>query len=151
MERVSSPNNLMNRLASLRGDSNISLFTGGLKSKPEAQVPELVSPGQEFRDETAPNIDDLIENVETKLKRNLAKEGALDVLVDTVSLLKVRLAETDKPESLAKIAKEMSGVIGQLNEGEAPKSGSKNQGNIVIWKPVMVQEVNYETVIARDE
>lgn len=149
LNRLSSPDNLMNRLAVLR-EPDLAVFTGPVKIQ-ESVTPELVDNPAVFSDANSPSVDDLIENVETKLKRSLAKEGALDVLVNTVTQLNQRLPEVNKPEALAKIAKEMQSVISGLSEGEGSKSKSGNQTQVVIWKPVTVQNIDYETVMAHDE
>ena len=149
-DRLSSPDNLINRLGLLTGriqpgKADISTFTGE-SHRENVKVPEIMSMPTP---EGVPSIDDLMDNVENKLNQNLAKKGALGVLVNSITELNSRLSEVDKPESLSKIAKEMSSVVNSLNEAEAEKS-VRTQAQIIIWKPMVIEQTNYEVIVANE-
>ncbi len=139
--RLSSPDNLLNRL---------DLLTGRINQTTSASAKESIRELVEGPAAT-PSADDLIDDLDEKIKRTLTKEAAGEVLLSALNRLAGTVHEVDKPEKLARIAKDMSDVVHKLNEVESPKDNKVAQQPIVIWKPMIVQGNNFETVASFDE
>lgn len=124
-ERLASPLNLINRLKSEMNKGNAM----------DTFMP--------------PSVDDLIENVEDKLKLGSAHNRAISVLDDCVSALAGRIHEVDKAKDLSRIATDMSKVVNSIDEirnGRDKKGGS----NLVIWQPIIMTETHYEVIQVRE-
>lgn len=125
--RLSSPDNLLNRLRNV----------GKKEESMEIFIPQ------------APSVSDLVENVEDKIKLNLAASGAVRALEASVSELERRIPEVEKAKDLSKIARDMSAIVGTIDEMKNGGRGGRGT-HITIWQPILMQENNYETVIARE-
>jgi hypothetical protein len=146
VERLNSEHNLANRLAQARLQKNNSKISkdsmeifGIPSSRPGDQSPVL-----------PPSADELIQDVEAKLKLGLAHDAAVDVMYDSVDLLRRNLVNMDPshPERLAKVAFEMSRIVHTIDE---VRSGNKHlNAPTIIYKPVMLNEINYETVLVHE-
>ena len=140
--RLNHPDNLMNRMSSLRGNNsnnNSAMEIFGVNdSRDKATIPAL-----------PPSVDDLIDDVETKVKSTAAYTGALDTLVDSVQLLRARLLEVEKPEKLSRIASDMHRIVNDINESRNGKrSGDGN--SIIVYKPIILNESAFQVVHASE-
>lgn len=135
--RLNSPDNLINKLRLITRnkvkDSGMEIF--GVPT--EAVTGEVVS--------LPPTADDLFDDFDSKIKKNMAKTSAMDTLVDAIGSLHQRLPEIDKAETLSRVARDMSSVLKQMNEADAA-NGEASKAQIIIWKPVMMQGQQFATV-----
>lgn len=142
-ERLSSPNNLLNRLRSASGRQDnskgkaMSLFgMGASPSSASQQVSRIVEQKKEevvvsFKnpfssidyDPTPPSIpatipevkiDDLIDNADSKIKIETAHNEALDAMVKSVQQLKLHLSGMENPVKLADVASKMSKIVSSI-------------------------------------
>lgn len=138
--RLSSPLNLINRLSRSGTRSNeMSLF--GIPSNRVNQEPAAIL-------SVPPSIDTLIDNVASRINIGVAKESALSLMVDSMSQLKQRLPEVEKARDLSSIASDMHRIVSSINQNK--ESGSRNQNQIIIYKPVIMNESHYEVVHANE-
>ena len=138
--RLSSPDNLMNRLALLRGTANVGLESIGLPAK-ESRCSDNVLPF------IPPSVDSLVEGIEEKINLRLAEEGATGVLLDSITQLRLRLNEVDSPSQLSKIASDMGKIVIGINRNETDKKVN-NFNQVIVYKPIMHTEMTYESVRA---
>lgn len=134
--RLDSPLNLINRLKEL-----------------EVKVPEIVSlPVAKQQSKVAvvglPSIEDLIDNPEDRIKLAGIKTRATDALSSTVELIAARVADTEKPEKLSKIATDMMKVIDTIN-GDRRESHANRP--IVVFTPMLVSEMSFGPIIHVNE
>lgn len=128
--RLDSPDNLINQLKNRLSGSHLSPLV----------TPEEI---EKVIDINVPAVTDLIDDAADKIKIGLVKTTALDVLSDTLIHLKARVAETDKPEKLSKIAGDMGKVLNSIT----PKNDSDRPNtNVIIYKPIMVNESYYDSI-----
>lgn len=131
--RLDSPNNLINRLRHNKSNG-IELF-GAVSKSSRAELIIPVLPSSE------------LDEVEREIKNGLVKSKAREILGDSLNYLHRELPNVDSSRELSNIAQSMSKII----ESFEPKKDSHTPGNLVIWKPVMVNENHYESVIAFDQ
>lgn len=117
---MESPINLMNRLAALSGKA------------PVVSLP--------------PTSDQIIPNIDEKLNDTRAK--AHSILNATMDELRKRLAEVQKPEKLAAIAKEMSQVVAHQDN---KNQGSVQAGQIVIYAPTLQKIEDFEVIDVQED
>jgi hypothetical protein len=136
-DRIKSPDNLINSMRErLSGIRSIVKPQDIEPKEDKVIIPEIV-------EESVPAIDDLIENSADKIKLGLAKTSAADVLVDSLGLLKTKLIEVEKPLDLARIAGDMSKIVGSLS----PAKNETNIGQqIIVYRPAVLNESHYESV-----
>lgn len=131
--RLSSPENLLNRLAKLTTRSPVS-------------IPEVIDSSENLSD-SVPSVADLVDNLENKLTGGKAYTNALNVLAESTELLRSRIGEVRKPEKLSKIASDMSRIVNGFNEKNNKNS---NNNTVIVYKPVVNNESHYETVYANE-
>ena len=122
-ERIESPINLLNRLKSLSTNKN---------SFKQSDIPSF-----------PPSADELISDLDEKIKYGSIKSKAMGIMTDAMNELKIRIPEVSKPEKLAQIAAEMSKVINSTN---IKFEDNRKQAQIVIYAPQMASESQFETV-----
>ena len=138
-QRLSSPDNLMNRLAALRNPSkDMNLESLG--------IPKV----SRFNNDNVlpfmpPSVDSLVENIEEKVNLRLAEEGATGVLLDSITALRNRLNEVESPAQLSKIAGEMGKIVIGINRNDQEKKVN-NFNQVIVFKPMMMTENHYEAV-----
>lgn len=146
--RLSSPLNLMNRMGNATGKSTaMNLFGLGsqqsnVNTQPQSTVVSL-----------PPSIDQLVDNVQDKIKLGTAHESALDLMVASISILRERINDVDKPEKLASIAADMNKILSSVDNARNKNSNSNNTNNgiqIVVYKPQLVHESEYELITAEN-
>lgn len=120
-ERLESPINLMNRLRDITKNTN----------KNQNLIPSL-----------PPTSDQIVNDLEEKLKANSLKSKATSIMMSTLNELELRIVETDKPEKLARIAESMNKII----ESAAPRDKANNIGQVIIYAPAVVNESKYDTI-----
>lgn len=143
-DRLNSANNLINRL-NLAVRSNKKSDSGAA-----SQVMRIPQPSSFDQQSPVlpPSADEIIDNIEHKLKMATAHDTALDVLVDTVNLLKHNLVNIDptKPERLSRIATDMAKVAHVIDEVRNGNGKNNHGAPTIIYKPLMLQESNYQII-----
>ena len=132
-ERLDSPDNLMNQLNSFR------------QTKPSNGLfnPNMRQPVSTGISSVPPNIDDLVDSVDDKIKLHSIKGKAVDVLDKSLTALSGRINEVDKPGQIAEIAEKMSRII---NGKDNSKDAGRVQQQLIVWQPILVQENHYEHI-----
>lgn len=118
--RIESPLNLLNRL----------------KSSLTKRVP-----GHNHIPSIPPTTDQLIEDIEDKIKYGTIKSKASAIMVDALDQLHNRLPEVQRPEKLSQIASDMNKVIGVKVE-----SKSVSNAQVIIYAPQHNSETHYEVL-----
>lgn len=139
--RISSEHNLINRL-------KLATKSNQMIKKDFSQMYGIREEVQPFSSPVLPpTAEELIDDIGSKLKMGLAHDSALEVLCDSVDLLKRNLVNTDptKPQILSKIAYEMSNIVHRIDEVRHGKNSSNNAPTI-IYRPVMMAEANFEVI-----
>jgi len=156
LTRVSSPDNLINRLRGLNNPASVIDIKSendsvDAISKSELAVVEefLESEGlvEQSSQREIPKLDELVPDALDKIKVNLAQATALDVLQESLNDLRFRMSEVDKPEKLSRIASDASKIISNLKPKE--ESGPA-RGSVIIYKPVVANISEYRTVKANE-
>lgn len=136
--RLASPLNLINRMKQSAG---MDVFVGMHHRKENDSNPAVVTA-------LPPSIDDLVENVTSKVKLNAVQEQALDLMHDSMGRLKLRMDEIDKPEKFAAVAHQMNNILNSIDEAKHERGSAKQQ--VIIYKPVINNENHYETLSLND-
>ena len=92
-----------------------------------------------------PKAEELIEDLEDKLNLAAAGKSSLKVLKDSIELLGSRIGEIDKAKDLSRVATDMGKVAGTINDIKHGKDSVGKQ-QLVIWQPIIMQEINFETI-----
>ena len=130
LERFESPLNLLNRLK-----NNLSKKTVDSNGRPQNIIPFL-----------PPTTDQIIEDVEDKLKHGGLKSKAAAIMSDAMDELHKRLPEVQRPEKLASIAAEMNKVIGdKVKDPEDTK-----HAQIIIYAPQHRSETHFEVITVNE-
>ena len=121
--RYESPANLLNRLKTATRASSHNI------------IPSL-----------PPTADDVIEDLEDKLKGNSIKQKANTILLATLNELELRIPAIDKPESLSRVAESMNKIVS--TENDKLNSGGKGNriGQIIIYAPEMMREDQFNVI-----
>lgn len=123
-ERLSSPNNLLNRLraASLPA--------------PVIGMPAAIPP----------TTKDLDIDIDDKLAATKIRSKAAAIMGAALDELKVRIQDVSKPEKLAAIAADMNKVL------VASKDQDKNKvSQIIVYAPQVISETHFDTIVAQNE
>ena len=124
--RLSSPLNLINKINKKEEARELEIFNPRLNNNP-------------------PSIDELIENADDKIKIAATASKALTVLEESVTMIGNRLNEVEKVRDLSKVARDMSTIVGTIDEIKNSRAGiTKNQ--LVIWQPIIMTENHYEVI-----
>jgi len=123
LERVESPLNLLNRL---KASTN--------RTKKQT-IPSL-----------PPKIDEVISDLEEKIAYGSIKTKAMGIMTAAMDELQMRIHEV-KPESLARVAADMSRVI---NTTQVKYEDNRKQAQIVIYAPQLAKETQFETIEVLD-
>ena len=131
-ERIESPLNLLNRLKNATKRGSIQPFGSPISSDQiPVDIPTL-----------PPKSSDLIDDLESKIVNATARTKAMSIMVSAMSELQQRLPEVQKPETLARIANEMSKVIS--NQDNKPVANQMSQ--IIVYSPQIQPLENYEVI-----
>lgn len=117
LERLESPANLLNRLR---------------------RISEPVQPVS-----IPPSADNVIEDLEEKLKYGSVKSKATAIMNAAMDELRIRIPEVSKPEKLASIAAEMSKVV---NATQIRNENDVKIGQIVVYAPQVITEDRFEVI-----
>lgn len=117
LERLESPANLLNRLRRI--------------SEPVQSV------------SIPPSADNVIEDLEEKLKYGSVKSKATAIMNAAMDELRIRIPEVSKPEKLASIAAEMSKVV---NATQIRNENDVKIGQIVVYAPQVITEDRFEVI-----
>lgn len=136
-QRIESPLNLLNRLknATKRGSGSIphSPFNVPVSSSDiPVNIPTL-----------PPKAEDLITSLEDKIVNAAARSKAMNIMVTAMTELQHRLPEVQKPETLAKIAQDMSRVI---SNHDANKPSTNTLSQIIVYAPQVQKLEDYEVI-----
>lgn len=115
-ERISSPQNLLNRLRK-------AASPGGIPSLPP------------------PNSKDIIPDLDEKLETKDIRKQAASIMAKSLKELEARIPDIQKPEKLAQIASEMNKV---LTAGQDKEKAATSQ--IIVYAPQLVEENHFETI-----
>ncbi len=127
-ERIESPLNLLNRLKSGLGRTSVPL-----SNTTPPQLP--------------PKSSDIIPDLEDKILNSTAKSKAMGIMTSAMNQLEHRIPEVQKPETLARIATEMSKIISN-QEAKANNIGSLSQ--IIVYAPQIQPLENFEVIDANE-
>jgi hypothetical protein len=123
-ERLTSPNNLLNRLR-------------------EATTPKLPLPGA---NNMPPTSKDLDIDIDAKLAATLIRDKAAVIMASALDELKHRMPDVQKPEKLAAIAAEMNKVLTSRQDQDKVKPSQ-----IIVYAPAVISENHFETILAQNE
>lgn len=121
--RLESPLNLLNRL---RRETSSSQSHNIIPSLP-------------------PTADEVIEDLEDKLKSSSIKQKANNILLLALNELETRIPEVHKPESLSRVAESMNKIVSAENENNNKGKGNKI-GQIIIYAPEMMREDQFNVI-----
>lgn len=126
-ERMESPLNLLNRLRS-------------------------ITTNKHSRDNTIlslpPKAEQVIDDLEDKLKYGSLKSKAASIMSDAMDELKARIPEVTKPDQLARIAENMNRIVSAENKNN--DRDKMNAPQFVMYAPQFVSENHYETIYAKE-
>lgn len=131
--RLESPDNLLNRLRRLTGQSQIVSLPSDSEVKNSPASSPLIPPP----------IDELVDNVKDKLATAECYAGAKEVLKDAINGLKLRVFEVDDPVKLSRIATDMGKIVNGFDENKKEKTGRVVP---IIYRPVMLTENNFQSI-----
>jgi len=97
-----------------------------------------------------PRVDDLIHNLDDKIKFGKIQQGAADIIQASIDQLKLKIEEVDKPEKYAVIANQMNGIITSINTARSQNHNHGNKVQIMIYAPQLKTEDAYEMIEVRD-
>lgn len=168
LERLGSPLNLMNRLhtataskrdamglfgmSSQKNNDNIKLnpspptFVNPF-SKPQTALPAGQTNSPEFPSSENPDIDNLLDNADSRIKLTLAHDKALDTLVSAVDMVKNKLDDI-KPEKLATVIAATSKVVDQIQRQrlESNKIKSGKEVHFHFYTPTQKKVDEYDVI-----
>lgn len=132
-QRIESPINLLNRLrkTSTPRSGAIGPFTPSSSPAVPVHIPTL-----------PPKAEDLVNDLEDKIAHATARSKANSILVKAMTELEHRLPEVQKPETLSRIASEMSKVI--ANQDAKPTNNQMSQ--IIVYAPQIQPMENFEVI-----
>jgi hypothetical protein len=135
--RIESPMNLLNRLkSSLSGPSGQILPSNPNPTNPHnLRIPSI-----------PPTADQIVDDLEDKLKSKNLKSKAVNIINDCLDELSSRVSEL-KPERLATVAAEMNKIVTSESDNNKDKS---NQPQLVVYCPTFIKEDHFDTVYARE-
>src|SRR5574338_75480 len=122
-ERLNSLDNLINSLSGLDRLESHQIIPA--RDNKEIEIPTL-----------PPNIENLVDDLETKLRTAKINESALDIIDMSLEQLKMRLCEVEKPENLSRIASDMSKIVSGNRKPEDESNG-KTQNQVIIYRPTV--------------
>lgn len=125
-DRLESPLNLLNRLRNATNPHRRSQAHG------EAVIPSL-----------PPTASELVPNLEEKIQHGAIKSKAMNLIVQAMDELKIRMPEAQKPRELADIAVNLARVIGSVHPVSNMGAAS---AQIVIYAPQIMTEETYNVV-----
>jgi len=133
-QRIESPINLLNRLrkTSTPRSGAIGPFTPSSSPAVPVHIPTL-----------PPKAEDIVDSLEDKLANATARTKATSILVKAMSELEHRLPEVQKPETLARIATDMSKVI---SNQDAARNQNAQMSQIIVYAPQIQPMENYEVI-----
>ena len=131
--RLNSPLNLLNRLKNASSKNDAMLTFGVEKNTDKTSIVTL-----------PPSVDELVDSLEDKLSESSLVSKASNVISAALDELLPRLGEVSKPRDLAQIAANVKRVIGDR------RGQSEGNKNVIIYKPVIVNESHFEVVQAVD-
>lgn len=170
--RLSSPMNLMNRLADLKSKGNssrsnaMSLFIPSAKpaasfnpfenKKPvtlakeniPADIPASTPTNISDEERTgAPTLDHIIDNHDTQIKLGLAHDTALNLLNSSVSLLATKLDDV-KADKLPSVIASASKVVESIRKerSEASKNAKDREVHYHFYTPQQKRIADYEVI-----
>lgn len=129
--RLNSPDNLVNRLKAM------SVF----------RIPDNKPSGVV---NVPPPIENLIEDLDRRVKTASIHEKALDLLSDSISELKNRLPEVDSVKSLASVARDMGVIVKNIETIENERRTNKSDGpkvQFVYYAPTILTESDFGPVV----
>ena len=137
--RLESPDNLINRLRRVtEKPTGLSIFGVPTVAKPSSCV------------STPPPVENLVEDLERRIKTANIHEKALDLLSDSIDELKSRLPEVDSPKALASVAKDMGVIVKNIEQTENERRSlrtSSNKIEFVFYAPTILKESDFGPVI----
>lgn len=95
-----------------------------------------------------PTADEIISDLEEKIKRGSVKSKATNLMIKAMDALDKRLPEVSRPEKLAQIASEMGKVI---NQAVVRVEDNSIQAQIIVYSPKVTTEEEYDVIDAKDE
>lgn len=169
--RLESSGNLINRLRSSGYSRRDSMGLFGLRSgesKPEhkIEVPTFVNPFDKsdsqatalapipFKSsppseptENEPNLDNLLDNANSRIKLGFAHDEALDTLVDAVKTMRIKLEEI-RPDKLPSVIAATSKVVDQIQRQriDANKNRDNRETHYHFYVPERKKVEEYEVI-----
>jgi len=127
--RLESPENLINRLR-----RKISI--------PDARILPPEDKSETRMVVLPPSVDDLVDNLDSKLKLSSMQEKAVDIINDSMTLLKERMSEVPT-KSLSHVAADMSKIISNIREQRGMQT---NNIQVMIYAPEVRSEREFEVI-----
>ena len=153
--RLESTDNLINRMRSVRQVSQVSetepeqkeissflsLLNGSHRPSSRAVIDIPALP---------PSSENLIENLEDKIKTAQVNHNALAVLDDSLILLRDKLVDVQHAKDLSRIATDMEKILNGSRINERENNRTTGTGGVIIYKPIIVNESHYESVTVQE-
>lgn len=130
LERLNSPDNLINRLSSLTQVS------------PRSRISKINIP-------TIPTSEEIIPNLEEKLALGSIKSKAASIMSDVLDTLKTRVPTIEKTAELASVAEKMSKVIS--NTQISKDDNRDNAPQIIVYAPTILDERHFSVIDIEDK
>jgi hypothetical protein len=171
--RLNSPLNLINKMKNTSSrDGAMGLFginrkDNPLDSHPETKILEAEKPNEvkffnpfekkeqaltlvvkEHKTENQePRIDDLIDNHDTQIKLATAHDKALDVLTNSINMLKDKLDDI-RPDKLPAVITATSKVVEGIRKerNEAARNGKDKEVHYHFYTPIQKRIESYDTI-----
>ncbi len=138
-DRLSSPNNLINKLRELskprEKSQSVELFTGKLSDLNPSRIPGL--PNEQA-------VKSTLDEIEEEFKDGLIKNTAKQVLESSLVHLSNNLRNVDKTTDYARIATDMSKIVSNLEAAKREAPTINNQ--TIIYRPIVNNESFYQSV-----
>ena len=137
-ERIESPLNLLNRLKKINGSSSAVK-----KSIDSPSLPSIRSPF------IPPSSSDLIEDLDDKIAEAASRKKATAIMNKAMNELDIRIPEVQKPETLAKIASDMSKIVSNQAAASSASRGATSQ--IIVYAPQIQAIDNFEVIDVKEQ
>lgn len=167
LERVDSPNNLINRLTviKMRGTGSRGpatpmeirkvvavLANEGNKQADIADAFDITGSNTSLYangrigNSHGPKNEELKETIaKVNLKKVAVEDKAIDALLETLEIMKPQLADVTKPKVLSSIAKDMASVAKDMRGGRPEEEKNRNV-HLHIYAPKMKELDDYEII-----
>lgn len=146
-KRLSSSSNLMNKLregTTLSKNKSMQLFGVGQKKEERFVNPFAPKPIEVLT--TAPTIDDLIDDVDSRLNLDKAHKKALHVMNRAIQRVSDQIEELDSPTKLADVAAKMGKIVTDIRNEKKNSVDKERTVHYHIYTPEQKKITDFEEI-----